>query len=245
MSARNPARAGWRITWTILSLVVVESLVCALSMSPIVAAWVSMSAVAADNRTLRVALVSLAVVPSYAAFALMLTIVTPAAIGLTGWRSPPAAEMRIAEVGWPILRWARFMALIHVARFFAGALLRGTPVWTLHLRLCGARLGRRVYINSLAVSDYNLLEMADDVVIGGAVHLAGHTVEAGVVKTGTVRLGRGVTIGLGSVVDIDVDIAAGCQIGAMSFVPKHTRITDPGVYVGIPVSRLEHHAHAG
>jgi hypothetical protein len=40
------------------------------------------------------------------------------------------------------------------------------------------------------VSDYNLIECGDDVVIGGAVHLSGHTVEAGVVKTARIRLGN-------------------------------------------------------
>jgi carbonic anhydrase/acetyltransferase-like protein (isoleucine patch superfamily) len=76
------------------------------------------------------------------------------------------------------------------------------------------------------------------VVVGGAAHVSGHTVEAGVVRTGSVRLGRGVTIGLGSIVEIDTDVAEGCQIGAMSFVPKHSRIVEPGVYVGSPAVRL-------
>ena len=58
------------------------------------------------------------------------------------------------------------------------------------------------------MSDYNLIECGDDVVIGGGVHLSGHTVEAGVVKTAPVRLGNKVTIGLGSVVEIGVEIGS-------------------------------------
>ena len=71
--------------------------------------------------------------------------------------------------------------------------------------------------------------------IGGEVHLSGHTVEAGVVKTAHVRLGRGVTIGLGSVIDIDVEIGDKAQVGALSVVPKHSRLEAGVVYVGIPV----------
>jgi carbonic anhydrase/acetyltransferase-like protein (isoleucine patch superfamily) len=33
-----------------------------------------------------------------------------------------------------------------------------------------------------------------------------------------------VTIGLGSVIEIGVDIGADSQVGALSFVPKHTKL---------------------
>jgi hypothetical protein len=45
------------------------------------------------------------------------------------------------------------------------------------------------------VADFNLLEFGDDVVIGDEVHLSGHTVEGGVVKTAPLCLGNNVTIG--------------------------------------------------
>jgi hypothetical protein len=101
--------------------------------------------------------------------------------------------MRIADVEWPQLHWVRYVAAIHFVRIVAGPLFRATPIWTAYLRLHGARLGRRVYVNSLSVSDYNLLECGDDVVIADNVHVSGHTVEAGVVKTARVQFGDRVT----------------------------------------------------
>ena len=95
-----------------------------------------------------------------------------------------------------------------------------------------------MYVNSLAVSDYNLLEWGDDVVIGAAVHLSGHTVEGGVVKTAGVRLGSNVTIGIGSVIEIGVEIGSNAQVGAMSFVPKHTTLKGGVVYVGVPAAPI-------
>jgi acetyltransferase-like isoleucine patch superfamily enzyme len=142
-------------------------------------------------------------------------------------------------MGWPLLRWARYMASIHLVRVAAGQLLRGTPVWTSYLRLCGARIGRRVYVNTLGLSDYNLLEFGDDVVIGSDVHIAGHTVEGGVVKTAVVRLGAGVTIGIGSIVEIGVSAGDRAQVGALSFVPKHTVLASETLYVGIPAHPIE------
>jgi carbonic anhydrase/acetyltransferase-like protein (isoleucine patch superfamily) len=77
------------------------------------------------------------------------------------------------------------------------------------------------------------------VVIGDAVHVSGHTVEAGVVKTARVRLGRNVTIGLCSVIEIGVEIGADAQVGALSFVPKHTTLPGGIVYVGAPAMPVE------
>jgi acetyltransferase-like isoleucine patch superfamily enzyme len=181
---------------------------------------------------------SFAALPAYGLFALMLLILSPLGSRLAGWRTLDRAEMRIADLEWPLLNWARYNAGIHLTRSLTGWLFRATPIWSAHLRFHGARIGRRVFINSLHLTDYNLLEFGDDVVIGGEVHLSGHTVEAGIVKTGGVRLGAGVTVGLGAVIDIDVSVAAGSQIGAMSLIPKHTHLRVPSVYAGIPARRI-------
>ena len=182
----RPSRttAAWRLTWTIGTLLIVQTIVLAVAVLPAVAGWIALVAwTAGQPPALRVLLFSLALPLSYTTFALLLMAVSAVSTRALGWKSPPDAEMPIADMGWPLLRWVRYMAAIHLVRTFAGLLLKGSPVWTAYLRLCGARLGRRVYINSLAVSDYNLLEFGDGVVIGADVHIAGHTVERGIVKT--------------------------------------------------------------
>jgi serine acetyltransferase len=40
------------------------------------------------------------------------------------------------------------------------------------------------------------------------------------------------------VIDIDVGVAAGSQVGAMSLVPKHTDLQISIVYAGIPARRI-------
>jgi acetyltransferase-like isoleucine patch superfamily enzyme len=228
-----------RISWALVSFAVVQTLVCGLAALPIVLLWSELFEITAARPVMRAVALSLAAVPSYVLFTLLLMVVSPLATRLAGWRTPPAAEIRIADVEWPLLTWARYGASSHLVRVLAGTLFRGSPIWTAYLRLNGARMGRRVYVNTLFVADHNLLDFDDDVVIGGEVHISGHTVEAGIVKTGTVRLGPRVTIGLGSVIDIDVEVGAGCQVGAQSLVPKHARLEAGGVYVGIPARRLE------
>ena len=243
MTAPAPRRisrpaALWRIGWTVLSICVVQGTVCGLAALPVTAIWVQMLAWEAPGPLVRLLGLSLLVVPSYVLFAIALMLCSAVSTRVTGWRTPPRAELRIADLEWPLLDWVRYMAAIHVVRFFAGSLFRGSPIWTIYLRMNGARLGRRVYVNSLAVGDHSQLVFGDDVTIGGDVHISGHTVERGVVKTAPVRLGNRVTIGLGSIVNIDVEVGDDCQIGALSFVPKHSRLDAGAVYAGIPVARL-------
>jgi acetyltransferase-like isoleucine patch superfamily enzyme len=222
-----------------VTLTIVQVLVCGVSVLPVVVIWSYLAGMTAPNPVVRLIAFSGAIVPSYILFALSLMIVSPLAIRLVRWHTVPDREMRIADMGWPLLRWVRYAASIHVARVLAGTLFRGSPIWTLHLRLNGARLGTQVYVNSLSVSDYNLLECGDDVVIGGAVQLSGHTVEEGIVKTARIRLGDHVTVGLGSVIEIGVEIGSNCQIGALSFVPKHANLPGDAIYAGIPAKRIE------
>jgi carbonic anhydrase/acetyltransferase-like protein (isoleucine patch superfamily) len=235
---RSHAGVIWRIAVTAVSIVVLQTIVCGLAALPIVLAWTALAAWLAPDGVLATILISILLVPSYVGFALCLMVVSALATRITGLRTPPNAEMPIADVGWPLMKWAHYMAAIHVVRVMAGTLLRGSPIWTAYLRLNGARIGRRVYVNSLAVSDHNLLEFGDDVVIGDDVHLSGHTVEAGIVRTAGVRLAHDVTIGVGAVVGIGVVVAHGSQVGALSLVPKHTTHEPGHVYVGIPVARL-------
>jgi acetyltransferase-like isoleucine patch superfamily enzyme len=227
-----------------VSIVLVQSIVCGVAALPVVWFWSELTAWTTSDRLVRAAMFSVLLIPSYLAFAICLMAASAAANRLTGARTPRDAAMPISEMGWPLMRWVRYMVASHVVRVLAGAIFRGSPVWTAYLRLNGAKIGRRVYVNSLFVSDHNLLEFGDEVVIGSEVHLSGHTVEAGVVKTARVRLGREVTIGLGSVIDIGVTVGDGCQVGALSLVPKHTILEPGGVYAGIPVRRLEPHSTA-
>jgi acetyltransferase-like isoleucine patch superfamily enzyme len=228
----------WRIGWTVLTIGLVQIFVCAAALFPVVLIWSHLFAVTESSPMLRAVVLSVVAVPSYALFALLLMLCSAVTARALNWRTPQNLEMPIADMGWPLLQWVRSMVATHIVRFIAGGLFRGSPIWTAYLRLAGARLGHRVYVNSLAVTDYNLLEFGNDVIIGDDVHLSGHTVEGGLVKTAPVRLGSHVTIGLGSVVDVGAEIGDGCQVGALSFVPKHTRLEAGAIYAGVPVHRL-------
>src|SRR5262245_40207594 len=100
------ARLG-RMLWTLVSLVLVQLAVCGLSMFPVVVTWQVLLDHLPASMPLRALAVSMAIAPSYVVFALCLLVVSPAATGLLGWRSPADVQVRIANMEWPLLAWVR------------------------------------------------------------------------------------------------------------------------------------------
>jgi acetyltransferase-like isoleucine patch superfamily enzyme len=229
-----------RVVWTVISICVVESLVFALSVLPAFLFWSwALTWATPPLPLIRPLLLAMSLVPAYLVFATALIILSAGSTRLFGWRTAPGGAWRLADLEWPLLNWSRYMISTHVVRVLVGTFFRSSPLWTWYMHLNGAHIGSGVYINSLSISDHNMLTFGDSVVIGESVHLSGHTVEGGVVKTGYVRLGRGVTVGLGSMVGIGVEAGERCQIGALSVVPKNSRLDAGAIYVGVPVRRIE------
>ena len=228
-----------RFAWAVSSAFVVESLVFGVAVLPAALFWQWHFSWEIEQAWLRVVLLAMAFLPAYLLFAAILMALSATAMRLLDWRTPADAELPIAELGWPLVDWARYGIANVVVRMLAGPVYRNTPVWVWYMRLNGARIGRRCWINSLDITDHCLLEFGDDVVVGAGVHFSGHTVERGIVKTAHVKLGSGTTVGVNTHIEIDVETGPGCQIGSLSMVPKGARLEGHAVYVGAPVRKLE------
>ena len=241
-AVKAPSRArGWptlRLTWALVSLFVVESVIFGVSALPAVVFWSWHFNWQIPYSWLRIVVLSMSFIPTYFVFACGLMILSALSMRLLGWRTPASAELEIAQLEWPLLNWARYSVATQLVRIFAGTFFRSTPIWAAYMRLNGARLGRRVFVNSLEIGDHCLLDFGDDVVIGAGVHLSGHTVERGLVKTAPVRLERGVMVGVNANVEIGVEAGPGCQIGAYAAVPKFAKLEAGETYVGIPARKL-------
>ncbi|MFJ7186827.1 acetyltransferase [Lysinibacillus xylanilyticus] len=100
----------------------------------------------------------------------------------------------------------------------------GTAVMAGVIINCGTKIGKSCIINTGSTIDHdNYIE--DYVHISPGVNLAG-----------TVKVGQLSWLGIGSVISNNVNITSGCLVGAGSVVVKD--ITEPGVYVGVPVRRV-------
>ena len=226
-----------RLLWASVSVVFVETIITGLALAPAVL-FIHWQSTWPLSTWIRLTLAAMSFAPVYLVCACSLMLYSALATKALGWRTPAYVELPLAHFRWPVLNWGRYLMTIHVVRVFAGPAFRSTTVWNWYMRLNGARLGRNVWVNSLALMDHNLLDFADGVVIGSDAHVSGHVVERGILKTSSVRLGRNTLIGIGSVVGIGVASGDGVQVGALSVVPKFAKLEADGVYVGVPVARV-------
>ena len=245
-SAPAGTRTPWghrelaRFVWTLATVFVVESVILGVAALPALGfvRWHVGWALSEPWNTL---VLAMSAVPAYLVFAIGLMVLSAVTMRLLGWRPTAPARMPIADLDWALCNWARYQISTHVVSYLAGGLLRSTPVWSMYMRLNGAKLGKRVWVNSVGVTDHCLLEFGDDVVIGAGVHLSGHTVEHGEVLTAPVRIGAGSTIGVNAHVEIGAEIGPHCQIGSLAMVPKFSVLPGPGVFIGVPARRVEGH----
>ncbi len=228
-----------RFGWTIFSIFIVESLIVGIAALPTVAFFQWHASLDLSPQWLKVMIVSMSIIPAYAIFSIILMAGSAIAMRALGWRPPRHGNFAIALLEWELCNWGRYMISTYVVRTLVGPFTQATLVWTWYMRMNGAKVGRRVWVNSLGVTDHCNLELGDGVVIGAGVHMSAHTVENGVVRIAPIRIGAGSTVGLSSHVQIGVDIGEGCQIGSMSLVPKFSRLEGPGTWVGLPVRLLD------
>ena len=130
------------------------------------------------------------------------------------------------------LKWYVLNALQFLVWSLFGDFLLLTPFAALFYRLMGAKLGLNVQINSKYCADLGLLELGDNVVIGGHATVIAHSFEQRGLILRRVRVGRNAIIGLNAVVLPGVEVGERAVIGAGVVVPKDTKIAPGAVYLG-------------
>jgi non-ribosomal peptide synthetase-like protein len=210
--------------------------VLGVSLWPALALWSWASARLPAGGPLRPLGLGVALAASYLVFGVAQLLVLPVARWVTLSVGTPVGRFRFLSFGaW---RWASFNALTLVLRFSFVNWIRVTPLLPLYHRLMGARIGRRVQINTAVVADQNLLEIGDDTVIGGDVTLVCHSAERGYLITAPVRIGRDVTVGLMAVILPGCTIGDGAVIAAGAVLSKGARVGPGEIWAGVPARRV-------
>jgi non-ribosomal peptide synthetase-like protein len=113
-------------------------------------------------------------------------------------------------------------------------LLVGTPMLPPLLRLFGARIGERTWIATTYLTEFDLVEIGDDAMIGRDVSLQTHLFEDRVMKMSTVRVGAGATVGDRAIVLYDGEVGAGTALEPLSLVMKGEQLPEGTRWRGIP-----------
>jgi non-ribosomal peptide synthetase-like protein len=117
--------------------------------------------------------------------------------------------------------------------------LTGTPLLPLLLRLLGARIGRRVYMETTFLTEFDLVKVGSDSMLGGFTSLQTHLFEDRVMKMSEVTVGPGCTVGPRSVVLYDCSLGEGSTLDGLSLVMKGEALPLESDWRGIPARPAE------
>jgi acetyltransferase-like isoleucine patch superfamily enzyme len=104
--------------------------------------------------------------------------------------------------------------------------LRGNNWIKIYLRAAGAKVGKEVFVNSKNIYDPYLLEISDNVLIGGEAFLNCHLYENGYLHLGKIIIGEGVTIGANSYLTPGTIVGKNSKVGMYTYLFRNTNISD-------------------
>ena len=100
------------------------------------------------------------------------------------------------------------------------SLLRGTPFAAPFLRLLGCKIGKRVFIDTTFISEFDLVKIEDEAAINFNSTMQTHLFEDRVMKMSHLIVGKRCTVGSGAIVLYDTVMEEGSKLGALSLLMK-------------------------
>ncbi len=116
--------------------------------------------------------------------------------------------------------------------------LEGTPFLPFLFRLMGVKVGKRVWMNTADITEFDMVTLGDDCAFNTFSGPQTHLFEDRVMKIGKVDIGERSSIGAGSVVLYNTKIENNCKVGALSLVMKGEHLLNNTNWFGIPIERL-------
>ncbi|MGC9667868.1 Pls/PosA family non-ribosomal peptide synthetase [Planosporangium sp. 12N6] len=143
---------------------------------------------------------------------------------------------RVEPLWSPYVRRTEFVTGIYEAAAVpAGVgLLVGTPFLPPVLRWFGVRIGRRTWIGTTYLTEFDLVEIGDDASVGPDVSLQTHLFEDRVMKMSKVTIGTGAAIGTRAIVLYDAVVGDDVSLGSLSLLMKGEHLTPGSRWRGIP-----------
>ncbi|HWR41228.1 MAG TPA: Pls/PosA family non-ribosomal peptide synthetase [Patescibacteria group bacterium] len=120
-----------------------------------------------------------------------------------------------------------------VVQFFFNSLL-GTPYAVWVWRLFGVQVGRRCYIDTSWITEFDLVEIGDDVALNEEAGLQTHLFEDRVMKLGRVRIGDRCTVGSAATILYDTELEDDVTVGDLTLIMKGEMLPAGSSWQGLP-----------
>lgn len=131
-------------------------------------------------------------------------------------------------------RWIIYSGLHVILLNTTLPFMTGTVWGKLFYRILGCKLGKNVFINSKGLHDAYLLEIGDNVVIGGDSNISCHIFEGDTLILGKIKIGNNSLISAESYIMPGVEIGNKCSIGIKAYVRKNKKIEDGSIVMAVP-----------
>jgi len=116
---------------------------------------------------------------------------------------------------------------------------RGTPYLPFFLRLLGAKIGSDCYLDTIILTEPDMVHIGDECCIGDRVTLQSHLFEDRVMKIDRMFIGDRVTVGALSIVLYNTHLGTGSSVGALSLVMKGEAFPPRTHWAGIPAEQCD------
>jgi non-ribosomal peptide synthetase-like protein len=116
--------------------------------------------------------------------------------------------------------------------------LKGTPWLPVILRLLGVKTGRRIWMNTTDITEYDMVSIGDEAMMNDDCGPQTHLFEDRVMKIGSVKIGPRSTIGARTIVLYDSEVGAGVKVDPLSLVMKGEKLPDDTSWSGSPVKAI-------
>lgn len=140
---------------------------------------------------------------SYLSFAISLILVTP----ILNWMMPfKLKAWRGRYYSLHIIPWYYHNALVQLVRYTVLDIMTPSPLNVLFYKMMGMKMGKNCIINTTNISDPCMIELGDNVTVGGSATIFAHYAQGGYIVIAPVIIGSGSTIGLKASIMGDVVI---------------------------------------
>jgi non-ribosomal peptide synthetase-like protein len=114
----------------------------------------------------------------------------------------------------------------------------GTPLMSLYLRAMGSKVGRGVWCETTAITEFDVVTLEDDCAVNRGCCLMTHVFHDRLLRIGPARIGAGATMGPTSAVLPDTTLGAGTCIGGHSVVLRGETLPAGTRWHGAPVKSV-------